>query len=79
MKIGRNDKCPSALFTALNNGTVSAILSISRTLILQIIMIYLLPTVFGVNGLWLVVIAVEGISVIISTFFVLRNRRKYGY
>lgn len=69
----------SALFTALNNGTVSAILSISRTLILQIIMIYLLPTVFGVNGLWLVVIAVEGISVIISTFFVLRNRRKYGY
>ena len=69
----------SAFFTALNNGTISAVLSVSRTLVLQIIMIYLLPALFGVDGLWAVVIAVEGIGVIISSFFVLRNRSKYGY
>lgn len=69
----------SAFFTALNNGMVSAILSVSRTLILQIIMIYLLPSWFGLNGIWAVVIAVEGIGLIISLFFIIRNRKKYNY
>ncbi|MCI7262674.1 MAG: MATE family efflux transporter [Clostridiaceae bacterium] len=69
----------SSFFTALNNGIVSAIISVSRTLVLEIIMIYFLPALFGVTGLWSVVIAVEGLGGIISLFFVLRNRRRYGY
>lgn len=69
----------SAFFTALNNGAISAILSVSRTLVLQIIMIYLLPVLFGIDGLWAVVIAVEGIGMVLTVFFILTNRRRYGY
>lgn len=69
----------SAFFTALNNGVVSAVLSVSRTLVLQIIMIYLLPALFGINGLWTVVIAVEGIGLLIAIYFIMKNRERYGY
>lgn len=69
----------SAFFTALSNGKVSAILSVTRTLILQLIMIYLLPILLGVDGLWTVVIAVEGISLIVTVYYILKNRKIYGY
>ncbi len=69
----------SAFFTALSNGRVSAILSVTRTLILQLIMIYLLPMLLDVDGLWAVVIAVEGISLIVTIYYILKNRKNYGY
>jgi len=69
----------SALFTALNNGKISAILSISRTLVLELIMIYLLPALFGVDGLWGVVVAVEGISMLLTVIFIGNNGKRYGY
>ena len=69
----------SAFFTALSNGKVSAILSVTRTLILQLIMIYLLPMLLDVDGLWAVVIAVEGISLIVTVYYILKNQKKYGY
>lgn len=69
----------SAFFTALSNGKISAILSVTRTLILQLIMIYVLPMLFDVDGLWAVVIAVEGISLIVAVYYILKNRRTYGY
>ena len=42
----------SAFFTALSNGKISAIISVTRTLILQLIMIYVMPMIFDVDGLW---------------------------
>lgn len=69
----------SAFFTALSNGRVSAILSVTRTLILQLIMTYLLPMLLDVDGLWAVVIAVEGISLIVTIYYILKNRKNYGY
>lgn len=69
----------SAFFTALNNGVVSAILSVTRTLILELIMIYLMPALFGIDGLWAVTICVEFCGVLISEYFIIRNRKKYGY
>ena len=69
----------SAFFTALSNGTVSAILSVSRTLVLELVMIYLLPFYWGIDGLWAVVIAVEGLAMVLTVFFIGANRRKYGY
>ena len=42
----------SAFFTALSNGKISAIISVTRTLILQLIMIYVMPMILGVDGLW---------------------------
>ncbi len=69
----------SAFFTALNNGKISAVLSVSRTLILELIMIYLLPFFFGVDGLWEVVIAVESIGLLLTIFFLFKNGKRYGY
>ena len=69
----------SAFFTALSNGKISAIISVTRTLILELIMIYLLPALLGVDGLWAVAIAVEGISLIVTVYYVLKNRNRYGY
>lgn len=69
----------SAFFTALSNGKISAIISVTRTLILQFIMIYVMPMILGVDGLWVVVIAVEGISLIVTVYYILKNRKNYGY
>ncbi|MDY3249924.1 MAG: MATE family efflux transporter, partial [Candidatus Choladocola sp.] len=69
----------SAFFTALSNGKVSAILSVTRTLVLQLVMIYLLPMVLDVDGLWAVVISVEGISLTVTVYYILKNRKNYGY
>ncbi|MGN0742515.1 MAG: MATE family efflux transporter, partial [Candidatus Fimadaptatus sp.] len=69
----------SAFFTALSNGRVSAILSIVRTLAAQLVMIYLLPAILGVDGLWAVVIAVEAISLAVTAYYILKNRNVYGY
>ena len=69
----------SSFFTALSNGKISAILSVTRTLILQLIMIYVMPMLLGVDGLWTVVIAVEGISLMVTVYYILKNRKNYGY
>lgn len=69
----------SSLFTALNNGTVSAIVSFCRALVLQIGMVLLLPGLVGPNGLWLAAFATESCALIVDVFFLLKNRKKYGY
>ena len=69
----------SSLFTALNNGVVSAAISFLRTLIFQTGAVLVLPGLVGVDGLWLATFAAEGCSLLISALFVLGNRKKYGY
>ena len=69
----------SSLFTALNNGAVSAAISFMRTLVFQIGAVLLLPELVGVNGLWLATFAAEGCALVVSALFVLGNRKKYGY
>lgn len=69
----------SAFFTALSNGKVSALLSVTRTLLLQLVMIYGMPLLFGVDGLWAVVIAVEGVSLFVTGHCLLKYQHVYGY
>lgn len=69
----------SAFFTALSNGKISAIISVTRTLILQLVMIYVMPILLDVDGLWAVVIAVEGMSLIVTGYYIVKNRKNYGY
>jgi len=38
-----------------------------------------MPMILGVDGLWVVVIAVEGISLIVTVYYILKNRKNYGY
>ena len=69
----------SSFFTALNNGTVSAIISLLRTLVFQIAFVLLLPLIFGDVGIWLARPITEVASVIISIIFLIVNKRKYNY
>ncbi len=69
----------SSFFTALNNGFVSAVISFFRTLVFQIIMIYLLPAIWGINGIWLAVAFAEILSLFVSIMFFAKNKKKYQY
>lgn len=69
----------SSLFTALNNGFVSAAISFLRMFLFQIIMILLLPIIIGINGIWIAVTAAEALALVVSVIFVIINRKKYGY
>ncbi len=69
----------SAMFTALSNGKVSAILSFIRTLVLIVIFILILPELFGVIGVWLAIPCAEAISVIISIITIKKYQKVYHY
>lgn len=69
----------SGFFTALNDGLVSALISFSRTLVFQIIFVLLLPMLWGVNGVWLSIVAAEIFSLVVSFLCFLLKRKKYRY
>lgn len=69
----------SSFFTALNNGLVSAIISFLRTLVFQVVMIFLLPKILGLNGIWFSVVFAEILSFVVSILFLIINRKKYEY
>lgn len=69
----------SSFFTALNNGLVSAAISVSRTLVFQSLLVLLLPLLFGLDGIWFSMLAAEILSVITAIVFLVTNRKKYGY
>ena len=68
----------SSMFTALNNGPVSAALSFMRTLVYQLVLILVLPAFFGLNGVWFSMLIAEALALITTVFFVLIKRNKYG-
>ncbi len=49
----------SSFFTALNDGLTSAVISFLRTLVFQIAAVLVLPLVWGVDGIWLSIVAAE--------------------
>lgn len=69
----------SGFFTALGNGAVSAIISFLRALVCQIMFVFLLPALFGVNGIWWAMFAAEACAFIVSVSFFITKRKKYNY
>ena len=69
----------SSFFTALNNGGVSATISISRTLVFQILFVFVLPLLFGPIGIWWAIVVGEALSTLVSIIFLISLRKKYGY
>ncbi len=69
----------SAFFTALNNGLVSAIISFLRTLVFQIISVLILPMIFGIDGIWLAIVAAELMSLAVTTAFLINKKKTYNY
>lgn len=69
----------SAFFTALNNGIVSAAISVLRTVVFQIAFVFILPLIFGVNGIWISIVCAELCSMIVAVIMFITNRKKYHY
>lgn len=69
----------SSFFTALNNGVVSAIISFLRTLVFQIVMIFILPLIWGIDGIWLSIAFAETLSLIVCFVMFALNKKKYQY
>ena len=69
----------SSLFTALNDGTVSALVSFARSMVLQIATVLLLPGLMGPDGLWLAALATDTCALVMDICVLGGNRKKYGY
>lgn len=68
----------SSMFTALNNGLISAVISFLRTLC-QIAAALILPLVLGLDGIWWSIVAAELAAVILTAFFTVKYRTRYHY
>ena len=69
----------SGMFTALSNGTVSAVLAFSRSFVFMLITMLVLPMLLGVNGIWLATPAAELMALALSGMMFVKYRRRYGY
>ena len=69
----------SSLFTALNNGLISAVISFVRTLVCQICAVVLLPMIFDLDGIWLAIVAAELGAMLLTVFFIIKFRKRYHY
>lgn len=68
----------SGFFTALNDGLTSALISFLRTLVFQVGAVLLLPTIWGIDGIWFSVVAAEMMAVVFTVMFLILKRRRYG-
>ncbi len=69
----------SSFFTALNNGLVSALISFLRTVVFQAAAVLLFPLIWGIDGIWLSIVAAELMAVAVTAAFIVKLRPKYGY
>ena len=69
----------SAFFTALNDGPTSALISFLRTLVFQIAAVLLFPLFWGVDGIWLSIVAAEVMAVAVAAALLFLKEKRYGY
>ena len=69
----------SSFFTALNDGLTSAVISFLRTLVFQIAAVLVLPLIWGVDGIWIAMVAAEVLAMATAFVFLAAKKKKYGY
>lgn len=69
----------SAFFTALNNGLISAVISFLRTLLFQIVCVYVLPLIFGNGAIWLSITVAELLTLTVTLSMIFTQNGKYHY
>lgn len=69
----------SALFTSLNNGLISALISFLRSVVFQIAAVMVLPIFWQLDGVWAAGCIAEIFSIIISVVCIICFRKRYGY
>jgi Na+-driven multidrug efflux pump len=69
----------SAMFTAFNNGLISALISFARTLVCQIAAVMILPLFFDLDGIWFSIVVAEFVALLLTFFCFLKFRKRYHY
>ena len=69
----------SSFFTALGDGLTSAVISFLRTMVFQMLALFLLPIRMGEDGIWWSVVVAEGLALIVSVVYLLIKRKRFGY
>lgn len=69
----------SSFFTAMNDGLTSAFISFLRTLVFQVAAVLIFPLFWGVDGIWISIVAAEAMAVFVTLLFFIGNRKKYHY
>ena len=69
----------SAWFTGLGNGKVSAVVAFVRNLMLELGFVFLLPALFGPDGIWFAVDAAEICCLLLCLTLLSAYRKRYGY
>lgn len=69
----------SALFTALSDGKVSALLSFCRTFVFVVGLLLLLPLRWKMTGVWLAIPVAESMSFVMSLFYFWKYKDVYRF
>lgn len=69
----------SSFFTALNNGLVSAVISIVRAIVFELVCIFVFPPLLGLNGIWAAGPFAEIGSTMMTVFFFIKEKKRYHY
>ncbi len=69
----------SDFFTALNNGKISAVISFTRTVLLETGAVLVLPLFFGLNGVWMAIVVADAIAIWLTVYFLVSRRKVYHY
>ncbi len=69
----------SSFFTALGNGLISALISFLRTLLFQTAAVLIFPLLWGIDGIWISIVAAELMAAAVTTLFLIKKRSKYHY
>ncbi len=69
----------SSFFTALNNGLIAAILSFLRTFVFDVACVFLLPLIWGLDGIWGSAALAQGLAMLCTVIFLIAMRKKYRY
>lgn len=69
----------SAMFTALSNGKVSAIISFLRTFVFTVAAVLLLPVFFALDGVWLSIPLAQMLGVLVTFYYFRKLKDTYHY
>ncbi|MFI3253783.1 MAG: MATE family efflux transporter [Eubacteriales bacterium] len=69
----------SSFFTALSNGKVSALLSLTRNFCFIVLGLLVLPEIFHTDGVWIAVPIAEFLSFLMGGYFFRKYQKKYRY
>ncbi len=69
----------SSFFTALNDGLTSAAISFLRTMVFEVAAVIVLPIFWGIDGIWVSIVAAEALAVMVTAGFLRIKQKKYQY